>query len=315
MPLVRSADRLRRILVLVPWVMANPGAPVDEVCARFSMTRAELSADLDLLFMCGLPPFGPGDLIEAYIDEDEVVIRFAEYLARPPRLTRAEAIGLLVMGRALSGVPGFEASASLQSALDKLADAAAPGDAGAADRVAVDLGGVDGEVLAAIRRAIDEHARVRIAYYSAGRDAMTDREVDPLVAFNHGGWWYVAAFDHDSTEDRVFRVDRIKELTPTGSTFDARKELPDTSAMFTPSPRDLNVVIEVDPHARWIREVIPLDDEEELADGRARLVVRTPHLAWLVRLLLSAGPAARALEPPELVDQVRDAAKRAVERY
>ena len=50
----RSDDRLRRLLAMVPWVAANDGPAVDEVCARFGIDEKQLAADLELLFLCGL---------------------------------------------------------------------------------------------------------------------------------------------------------------------------------------------------------------------------------------------------------------------
>ncbi len=52
-------ERLRRLLALVPWVVAHDGPRVDDVCARFGLTRPELAAELDLVFLCGRPPTPP----------------------------------------------------------------------------------------------------------------------------------------------------------------------------------------------------------------------------------------------------------------
>ena len=95
-----TAQRLNRILAMLPWVIANPGATVDEVCARFGYERRELAADLDLVFVCGLPGYGPGDLMVAYIDDEEVVVEMADYFAQPVRLTAPEALILLASGMA-----------------------------------------------------------------------------------------------------------------------------------------------------------------------------------------------------------------------
>ena len=110
----RTAKRLNRILAMLPWVIAHPGASVDKVCERFDYTRAELAADLDLVFVCGLPGYGPGDLMVAYIDEDEVVVELADYFANPVRLTPPEALSLLAAGMALLSTG--QAPAALQSA-------------------------------------------------------------------------------------------------------------------------------------------------------------------------------------------------------
>lgn len=323
MPPRGTAPRLERILVLVPWVIAHPGSRVDEVCERFGMTRAELLADLDLLFVCGLPPFGPGDLIEAYVEGDHVVIDAADYLARPMRLTRGEAVGLLVMGRAIASLPAVADADSLHRGLGKLARALAPEDARAAadlaERVAVELEGAGGEpMLAALRDAIAGRGSVRITYYSFGRDELTERDVDPSVVFSALGNWYLVAHDHASGEERVFRVDRIKELAPTGATFEVPAGSEAAAArgtLFAPSPSDVEVTLELSPAAAWVREVTPHERSEELPDGRTRLTLRTPHLEWLERLLLRLGGDATVVGPAELGGRVRERARRAVAAY
>lgn len=329
MPQPRATDRLRRLVVLVPWIIANDGATLDEVCARFDVKQRELIADLELLFLCGLPPFGPGDLIDVSFDDGRVSIRMADYMTAPPRLTRDEAVAMLVMGRAVASLPGSEGSAALTSALGKLARAIVPADAAEAEelsgRIEVDLTASAGAVLGDVRAALIARQRVHIAYYTFGRAEMTERDIDPLLLVPNAGNWYVVACDHracDSThracEVKTFRTDRIRDLVPTGATF----EFPDgfdpdsyTGApVYTPSKDDMTAVIELDPDAAWIREIVPAESVDE-RDGRIRITLRTAHVAWLVRLLLSAAPHARALEPASLVEAVRDAAARALARY
>jgi proteasome accessory factor C len=319
----RTVDRLRRILVLVPWVMANPGATLDELCARFGTTREELVADLEMVFCCGLPPFGPGDLINVSMENDHVEIDTADYLARPARLTRSEAIALLVMGRAIAAVPGFEEAPSLRAALTKLERAVLPSDAPAArdvvGRIEVELSSAGAELLGGLRAATDERARLHVTYYSQGRAELTERDLDPLLLFAAQGNWYLAAFDHASGEERNFRVDRLQRWRRTGETFE-RPEGFDAArygerALFTPSARDVEAAVDVSAAAGWVREFVPHDREESLADGWTRVYLRTPHLQWLVRLLLSAGSSARAAAPPELADAVRAAARSALDRY
>ncbi|MGZ4242354.1 MAG: WYL domain-containing protein, partial [Actinomycetota bacterium] len=44
MPAERTTERLRRILVLVPWVIAHPETTVTELCERFGISREELAS-------------------------------------------------------------------------------------------------------------------------------------------------------------------------------------------------------------------------------------------------------------------------------
>ena len=65
-----NESRLPRLLALVPYLQARPGIRVDEAAADFGVTEAQLRRDLQLLWMCGLPGHGPGDLIDlSFIQE------------------------------------------------------------------------------------------------------------------------------------------------------------------------------------------------------------------------------------------------------
>ena len=97
----RSLSRLERILLLVPYCVAHPGVSIAELAKRFGAPEKEILDDLNLLFVCGLPDYTPADLIEVFIDEDQVFIRMADYFARPLRLTRTEAIPLYLKAQAL----------------------------------------------------------------------------------------------------------------------------------------------------------------------------------------------------------------------
>src|SRR4030081_3258285 len=95
-------ERFRRLLTMVPYMVRHPGVSVSDVRKRFGITRSQLVADLNLLFVCGLPGYGPGDLIEAFVDGSRVWIRLADYFSRPLRLTAAEGLLLYSGARALS---------------------------------------------------------------------------------------------------------------------------------------------------------------------------------------------------------------------
>src|SRR5439155_21100960 len=117
----KAAARLRRLLLVVPYLVRHPGATIQELTRLFSVSKRDLLSDLNLLFVSGLPPYGPGDLIEVDIDDDgRVWVDMADYFARPLRLSRSEALDLYLRGKALLGAPGLPEAAALSSALAKL---------------------------------------------------------------------------------------------------------------------------------------------------------------------------------------------------
>ena len=132
------------------------------------MSEPELLADLDLLFVSGLPPYGPGDLIDVDIQDGRIWIGMADYFARPLRLTRSEALAIYLRATVLAGAPGLEEAPALSSAIGKLAEALGPETLGELpERVDSAGDGRTPDTLGELRRAATDHERLRIEYYAA----------------------------------------------------------------------------------------------------------------------------------------------------
>jgi proteasome accessory factor C len=307
-PLV--GPRLQRVLALVPYVLTHPHVTVSELAARFEVSERELERELELLPMCGLPPYTADRLIDVAVVDGEVTIRLAEYFERPLRLTPAEGLALLAAGRALLAVPGSDPDGPLAHALDKL-----EGALGARGRLAVDVGG-GGDHLERLTAAAADHERVEIDYYSFARDEMTTRRVDPWRVFHAFGAWYLAAWCHAVDDERLFRVDRVRAVRPTGERFDPPLhdgELPEL--VYSARPEDPRVTVVLGPAAAWVVESVPHEAAEQLPDGGWRVVLAVSEPAWLERLLLALGDDAVVEAPPDLRDLAAGAAARLRSRY
>ncbi|HWN33518.1 MAG TPA: protein pafC, partial [Pseudonocardia sp.] len=66
--------RLPRLLSLVPYLLAHPGVRVAQAAADFGVTERQLRRDLELLWMCGLPGYGPGDLVDLSFAGETVTV-------------------------------------------------------------------------------------------------------------------------------------------------------------------------------------------------------------------------------------------------
>ena len=300
---------LRRLLALVPWVASQDGPRIAEVCDRFDCTEAQLMEDLELLFMCGVYPYTPDTLIEVTVEEDRVWIRYADYFARPLRLTPSEGLALLAAGTALLSVPGTDQDGPLARGLAKLAAAlgVSPDEA-----VGVELGRAEPELLSTLQRATATHHQVEVDYYSYGRDEWARRVIEPHRVFNAAGQWYVDAWCHTAVGERVFRLDRMRAADLLDATFDPRPTV-GTTETYSPRPDDPVVVLEAGPDARWVAEQYPNEGVEETASGGLRVRLRVSERAWLERLLLRLGPRARVVEGDASVSSA--AAARLLARY
>lgn len=309
MPKLSAEARLHRLLALVPWVAAHDGPLVADVCARFGCTEQELVDDVELLFMCGLHPYTPDMLIEVDIAGGRVWIRYAEYFSRPLRLTPAEGLALLAAGQVVLAGPGADPDGPLARGLGKLAAALGVGDP---ETVEVALGPAAAEVLRDLQDAAARSRQVEIEYYSFGRDRWSERVVDPYAVFTAGGQWYLAAWCHAVDDERLFRVDRVRRARVLDSAFDPPTAPPDF-AVYRPRPEDRRVTLELEPAGRWVVEQYPAEAVEDAPDGRTRVTLAVSEQAWLERLLLRLGPAARVVAGD--TGAGRAAACRLLERY
>jgi proteasome accessory factor C len=305
-----SADeRLRRLLAIVPWVAANDGPRIDDVCQRFGVTQAELLADVDLLQYCGVYPFTADVLMEVRLEGDRIWIQYADWFNRPLRLTPEEALTLVASGRTLMAVPGSDPQGPLARGLAKLADAM---EVDVDEAIEVHLGNVPAGMLETLRGAIAQRHQVELDYYTYGRDARTRRVIDPWDVYAAEGEWYVQAWCHAAQGERLFRLDRIRAVSVLDGTFEPPDELP-PRRVFTPAAGTERIVLDLEPWARWVAGQYPMESVEELPEGRLRVTMAVDERTWLERLLLKLGPGADVVVgDPEVR---RSAARRVLARY
>ncbi len=300
-----AGARVRRLLILLPWLMRRGRVRVRDVAAAFGLTDAQLVRDLETAAMCGLPPY-VDELIDLYVDDGWIVAGIPRVFTRPPRLTAEEGLTVLAAGRAALELPGAEPGGALARALDKL-------DAALGTRVAVRIDRPP--ALDAVQAAVDAGERLAVTYYTFSRDEVTERVLAPHAVFVDQGRWYVVADDSLSAQERRFRVDRIESAAPTGERFARRRVDVPADAAPTPAADARVVTVVVEPIGRWVLERTPLLDREALADGRVRARLHVTSDRWLESLLLQAGPSVMVEDPTELADLGRAAARRLLERY
>lgn len=303
----RTAQRLSRILSMLPWVIANPGAEVSEVCERFGYTERELAADLDLVFVCGLPGYGPGDLMVAYIDEDEVVVEMADYFSQPVRLSSPEALTLLAAAMAV--VSTGQAPEALERAAVKLQTVLVPDDP---EALVVDLSEPD--LVGELRTAAGDGHVVTIEYVGLAAGKETVRDIEPWSVFSTLGNWYVRGFCRLADAERVFRVDRIRRATSTNERFDPPEEPPRPAVGYTPNEADVRAKIRLGPRARWVVDYYPV--EIVTADESGSIVeFSAGDAAVVARLLLRLGDEAELLEGDEVRASRNGLGNRILARY
>jgi proteasome accessory factor C len=300
-----TADRLRRLLVMLPWLMERGEASVAETASRFGVGEKQLIADLEKASLCGLPPY-VDEMIDLFIEDGIIHMGVPRLFTRPLRLTSAEGFSLLAAGRAAMAMPGAEQGGPLDRALGKLESTL-----GAAPNVAIDL--ERPQFLDTVRAAMEQREYLTVTYYTARRDERTERVLAPQAVFASQGDWYVIADDSMSGEERRFRIDRIEACSPQGRHFAHRDVSQD--AWFT-SPQGMTpVTLLVQPAGQWITSRYPVQAVRPQPDGSAEVDLLVSGEPWLERLLLRLADSASVVTPPMWADLGRRAATRMLARY
>lgn len=303
------SQRLLRLLHLVPYFKANQGISLTVAAAELGVSKEELGKDLNLLWMCGLPGHRGGDLIDLSMSEDSVEVTFTAGMDFPLRLTSLEATSLVLALRVLVDQPSSIEPTAALSAIAKIEQAA--GVAGEAQQALSPPAATVDPIAETIRSAVQHRRALALHYYSATRDAQTDRVVDPILVRLVDGNSYLEAWCRQSEGLRMFRFDRIDsatELDEPAAEHPAGSADRDAGGIFEPGADLPQVRLYIAPALAWVLEYYPLDVQAELEDGGVEATMRYASEDWLLRLLLGFGAQIRVLDNPALQLRLRDAA-------
>jgi len=317
------AERVTRILTIIPYVREHQGIRISELAARLRCPPETIVADLNAALLCGVPPYLPSDYVSVVMEGDRIHVAFAEHFQRPVNLTFQEAVSLIIALRHLpTDQRGLEARRALErKILDLLPGASA--EVLRSARREVNVGSLHrgvAERVGVLQRAIEERREVRMEYYTASRDEMTARTLRPFGIIEHDGEWYVVGHDLLRDAERPFRVDRIRQLKILDSTFEFPRDFDieryRAPRMYFPTRRDIRVKLRVSPDVeRWLREEPPIGRISKLPDGSAIVHLSVSQPQWIVSWVMARAGQVELLAPEALRKKVAAACRAALRKY
>jgi predicted DNA-binding transcriptional regulator YafY len=257
----------------------------------------------------------PRDLYLPYVEIGGKARPAARPYALPALSLKAEEFTLL--RRAAERVQALEGTglgASAASALRKLSfdlPELEPGDGELSLRQPVNKSFA--QLFGVLRAGVERHLPVACRYYSIGRDADEEREIEPYGLMLSWGNWYCIARAPEKDAMRVFRLSRMRDAVlqegvapfTVPEQFSVRDYL-DRSPWELGEGKAVAVKVRIAfPHSRWVLaeglgNVLEGTDEA----GGALLQFEVRAMDAFVRWLLTFGPQVEVVEPPEVGDRL-----------
>ena len=212
---------LNNFLFMVPFVSSKPkGVSVDELCEKLGITEKELTKLIDNVIAVGAPDGTPDEMVDVYIEENRVHVDLPQRFTRPPRFSVEEMLALLLVLGPLrqQGLPALaeQASELSERLLGLASQRASELRETLSSKVQVHTKSSDSTThLALLEEAVLKRLRIEGEYFTASRDEMTSRTLEPCALLQNAGAWYLL-----NSDAKKFKVERFKSLSLKAETFE-----------------------------------------------------------------------------------------------
>ena len=306
-----ALDRVSRALNLIPFILNNQGLSIQQLAQRFNSTPAQISKDLSLLHMCGLPGYTHLELLNIdFEDPENVAVNDPQVLDQPRSLTQVEALTLVLGLQLLSELSTQENERAAITALKERISALLGEEI--STRITIADGVNESPLAKTISDAIAESRYLTVQYNSATSDTITTRRVLPLEITYLEGSGYIHAFQMDANELRTFRLDRILKLEVGESDPEFKAGLTQERSL----EGALEIELEMGPDGLFFiekhNEIVT--SSREVGD-RFFISVKVGSIEWITRTLLAWHTKISVISPPQLVQSLRNKISNTLANY
>jgi predicted DNA-binding transcriptional regulator YafY len=315
--------RLLRLITLIQGSAQLNAAKLAEICCT---SERNIYRDLNELEGAGVP-----------ISFDKETGGYSlrrDFFLRPVDFTLEEAMALVLLAREVGQTEQLPHAAESGKAIDKLlatlpakiremVDELLP-------RMSVDLARTANEptieIYTRVRQAITDKRALQCEYESQSRKPNGDSgkfRFDPYGLYFGQRAWYAVGFHHGRGEIRTLKLARFVDCQPSDKPY----FIPDDFSLdrhfgqawrMMPSGKLYDIWLHFDAKmAETVADTHWHDSQDETwnDDGSIEMHFRADGLEEIIWWILSYGPHCRVIEPPELVDRVRQLQKSASDQY
>jgi len=290
-----SSDVLGETLQLLHAVyLSEDGLRISELATRFNLSREHVRLIMDRL--SSLEPMAESNdgsgLFPAHVikdcddwdheDTDDSTYRadFIDEFDEPPALMWRDLFELNIALREASRV---YTDPEIYSAIEKIEEVAS-------GFVHVEL--ASESLLGVVHEAIDRREQITMHYAPAWSEEATVRTVEPREVKVLNGHTYMRAYCTTRQAWRTFRIDRISDVIARTPVTEQRPSDDVVNWLTQVGDEGEEVVVIVEPYARYLFEPLPRAQWLALDDGRHAVRFRVSDESFLDHLMVLAGPGA-----------------------
>lgn len=309
------------VLQIIQLASRKGGVTFEEIQERVGFTPSEVLRLRDTLNLVEIPPFLPDDIIDLMVTGNRVEICCHLNLAKPLNLSSQDILALnlaLKWGTQQALIdPGIAAAIS-----HKIHSSQQHGHGFEMDglRILVADDTPGRELLEPLSKAAQECHQTHFDYFSQHQGETTARTVAPYRLYVREGIWYLRAYEEIPSNGkagwRTFRLDRIRNLIVREVGFNP-DSLPETQQgerlfVFEDGDKILTRTRFSPATARYIREMAPSDQIQELHEGGLILKYPVAGFPYFRSFVLQFGTDALVLEPASFRDAIVDQLERLI---
>jgi len=305
----KNESRFARILKMVPFLSTHQGISIKEACEVFQVSERELIADLNLLWVCGLPGYSHLELIDVQFDGGYISISNADPISKPRKLSYEESSALIVALNSLLlnvETQSREQIIDLIAKLVKISERIDP-------IVSIDISTLaKAPEIEMIDKAILDNLQLAIDYYSPTTDSLTSRLIAPLEYLeDSSGRRYVYSWCYVAEDFRQFKLERIRAVRSTN------KKSPKFEPFTKPIRNEKSSIeLELNEKALWFAEEWGIQNlERNHSDEGFIGTVNLHNHEWAIRAVLALAGELRIPKERLLRQEVAERAAAALANY
>lgn len=278
-----------------------------QLAEKFEVSRRTINRDIEDLCKAGIPiATAQGQNGGIYIMEGYKIDRTL--------LTSSDMQAILAGLRSLDSVSGTNRYGQLMEKLSAGASGTFAGD----QSILIDLAswykGSLASKIELLRATIERCEAIRFLYYSPKGEAM--RCLEPYHIVFQWSNWYVWGWCREREDFRLFKLNRMAELSCTGEIFEKQQDVQPDFSNERVFPENCRIKARFAPECKWrLVEEYGSSCYTEEADGTLLFSIGYTNRENLLSWLLSFGDKAELLEPEELRRELARLGKGIWEKY